>query len=178
MNDFARDLRPVGTIMGTLTRAPRTDDRLLALREIWAEAVGPEVARNAFPVRLTRSDVVVVHCSGSAWASELTLLRAHLHARLEESMGPAAPAELRFEVGELPLPDPVRAEGVRQPAINPRAAELAAEGFGPRSARDDRTRDLGTFCRWFVTVARRLQGVALVKCKAVRKPLFPQVLID
>jgi hypothetical protein len=131
MNDFARDLRPVGTIMGTLTRAPRTDDRLLALREIWAEAVGPEVARNAFPVRLTRSDVVVVHCSGSAWASELTLLRAHLHARLEQSMGPAAPAELRFEVGELPLPDPVRAEGVRQPAINPRAAELAADVSDP-----------------------------------------------
>jgi hypothetical protein len=131
MNDFARDLRPVGTIMGGIARAPRTDDRLLALREIWAEAVGTEVARNAFPVRLTRADVVVVHCSGSAWASELTLLRAHLHARLEQSMGPAAPAELRFEVGELPLPDPAPDRATPRLVANPRAAELAAEVSDP-----------------------------------------------
>ncbi len=124
MNDFQRDLRRVGTIMGGLARAPRTDDRLLALREIWAEAAGAEISRNAFPVRITRADVVVVHCSGSVWASELTLLGSHLHQRLEELMGDAAPAEMRFEVGELPLPDPE--PGPPSPrAINPRAAELA-----------------------------------------------------
>jgi hypothetical protein len=132
MSDFARDLRPVGTIMGGIARAPRTDDRLLALREIWAEAVGVEVARNAFPVRLTRADVVVVHCSGSAWASELTLLRAHLQTRLETSMGSAAPTELRFEVGELPRPDPERSPRPPRLAANPRAAELAADVSDPQ----------------------------------------------
>ena len=125
MNDFRRDLRPVGTIMRRLPRAPRTDDRLLALREIWAEAAGPDISRNAFPVRLTRADAVVVHCSGSAWASELTLLRGHLQAKLEALMGDAAPAELRFDVGELPLPDAAPA-APSQRRLNPQAAALAA----------------------------------------------------
>ena len=124
MNDFQRDLQRVGTIMSGLDRAPRTDDRLLALREIWADAAGPEISRNAFPVRITRADVVVVHCSGSVWAAELTLLKAHLQERLGAVMGEAAPAELRFEVGELPLPDP-EPDSPSPRAINPRAAELA-----------------------------------------------------
>jgi predicted nucleic acid-binding Zn ribbon protein len=111
--------------MTRLPRAPRSDDTLVAVRDAWAEAVGPEVARNAYPVRLTRAGVVVVHCSGASWASELTLLCGHLRAQLEARIGSGTPTEFRFEVGELPqLEQEATAPSVRTP--NPRAAELAS----------------------------------------------------
>ncbi len=125
MSEYRRDLRPVGTIMERVARAPRTDDRLLAIREVWAKAAGPEVTRNAYPVRLTRAGGLVVHCTGASWASELTLLRSHLQARLDELLGDVSPGELRFEVGELPLSEEPAAPPSPR-AQNPRAAELAA----------------------------------------------------
>lgn len=125
MSGYKRDLRQVGTIMDRVARAPRTDDRLLAIRDVWADAVGKDVARNAFPVRINRAGSLTVHCSGATWAAELTLLRSHLQARLDERLGEGSPEELRFEVGELPAPV-AEPEPPSPRTPNPRAAELAS----------------------------------------------------
>jgi predicted nucleic acid-binding Zn ribbon protein len=116
------DLEPIATLLpASLLRRRRADPAAAAARAAWPQVVGEQVARHSLPIRMS-GDTLVVHCSGSTWASELTLLAAHVRESLGAAMGDAAPARLRFEVGELPAsaaaaseaapagPDPARAE--------------------------------------------------------------------
>lgn len=96
------DLVPIAGLLGKMPAAPRSDAAVIEVRRIWEQALGADVARHAHPVRLT-GDTLVVHCSSATWASELTLLGAHIAARLAEALGARAPAGLRFQVGELPV---------------------------------------------------------------------------
>ncbi len=96
------DLVPIAGLLGKMPAAPRSDAAVIELRRVWEQALGADVARHAYPVRLT-GDTLVVHCSSATWASELTLLGAHIAARLVKASGAGAPAGLRFQVGELPV---------------------------------------------------------------------------
>ena len=99
------------------------------LVEAWARAVGPEIARNAWPARIARNGTLQVHTSSSAWAFEL----GQLEARIREQLGELAPPRLRFAVGPLPDPALLEAESVRRAPVPPgaeareHAAALAAE---------------------------------------------------
>ena len=76
--------------------------RPLEVTRRWAEAVGPTVARNAWPARMRRDGTLVVHASSSVWSHELTQLGEEIRARL----GSAAPVRLQFVVGPIPdIPD-------------------------------------------------------------------------
>ena len=68
----------------------------------WPEAVGDQIARNAWPARLARDRTLHVATSSSAWAFELAQLEPKLLDRLEEALGEVAPAGLRFAPGKLP----------------------------------------------------------------------------
>ena len=72
----------------------------------WPEAVGPAIARNAWPARLARDGTLHVTTSSSAWAFELTQLEATIRAKLGELMTVPTPRALRFAVGLLPEPAP------------------------------------------------------------------------
>jgi hypothetical protein len=89
-NDIARELHRFGPASG-----------LAPLVEAWPAAVGPEIARNAWPARLGRDGTLHVHTSSSAWAFEL----AQLESRIRDLLAEVAPKRLRFAVG--PLPEPV-----------------------------------------------------------------------
>jgi len=89
-DDVARELTRFGVIAG-----------LAPLVEAWPSAVGPDIARNAWPARLGRNGTLHVNTSSAAWAFELR----QLESRIRESLGEHAPAQLRFAVG--PLPEPV-----------------------------------------------------------------------
>lgn len=100
---------------------------LAPLVEAWPGAVGPEIARNAWPARLGRDGTLRVHTSSSAWAFEL----AQLELRIRDSLGNLAPARLRFVVGPLPEPpsdpqEPARRVAKPSPEQLARASELAA----------------------------------------------------
>ena len=87
----------------------------------WEAAVGPEIARNAWPARVMRNGTLVVHTSSAAWAFEL----GHLESRVRESLGSVSPPKLRFVVG--PLPEPVTGEeATRHNAVEPSGEHLAA----------------------------------------------------
>jgi hypothetical protein len=73
---------------------------LAAVVDAWPSAVGPEIARNAWPARLSRDGTLVVHTSSAAWAFEL----GHFESRILASLANAAPPRLRFVVGPLPEP--------------------------------------------------------------------------
>jgi hypothetical protein len=98
----------------------------------WAAAVGADVARNAWPARVTRDGTLLVHTSSSAWAEELSHLEPLLRSKLES----LAPLRIRFAVGPLPDPSvlpvsqpPEPDAAVRQPTPAQRA-EGEALAFG------------------------------------------------
>jgi hypothetical protein len=102
---------------------------LAPLVAVWPAAVGPEIARNAWPARIGRDGTLHVHTSSSAWAFEL----GQFAARILVALGAVAPARLRFAVG--PLPEPSFEAGETSTAAVPepsdshrlRAEELTAE---------------------------------------------------
>ena len=114
----------------------RSDPVAEAARAVWAEVVGERVSRHSAPIR-TSGDSLVVHCSSSIWASELTLLARDIAERLRGRLGERMPARLRFEVGELPRLAPQPQGGVH--AVDPtRAAHARSLASG---VADERLRD-------------------------------------
>lgn len=86
---------------------------------VWPDAVGDQIARNAWPARIARDGTLHVSTSSSAWAFELGLLEAGLRERLSEKLGERAPTQLRFAPGRLPepsMPDD-REDAIRPPAV-------------------------------------------------------------
>lgn len=77
---------------------------LVELVDAWAEAVGAEIARNAWPARLARDGTLHVATSSSTWAFELTQLEPDVRSRLGVKLGPDVPKKLRFAPGPLPAP--------------------------------------------------------------------------
>jgi hypothetical protein len=61
------------------------------LVEAWPGAVGPEIARNAWPARLARDGTLHVHTQDSIWAFELTSRVTEIAERL----GGLAPRSLQ-----------------------------------------------------------------------------------
>jgi hypothetical protein len=93
----------------------------------WPAAVGPEIARSAWPARFQRDGTLVVHTRDSVWAFELTQRAGEIQERLK---GVAA---LKFVPGPLPesVAEPSQATQQGSPAPtfehSRQAAEWAAE---------------------------------------------------
>ncbi len=98
MSDLER-IRP-DLVLGR--RAPRIEPELAAARVVWTEVVGAAAARNSHPARLS-GETLVVACSSSAWAGELSMLRGRIVAGLRTATG--ARLEVRFEVADVPDED-------------------------------------------------------------------------
>jgi predicted nucleic acid-binding Zn ribbon protein len=77
-----------------LADALRPATGLGAVQAVWAEAVGPAIAREARPV-LERAGTVTVACSSSVWAQEIGLMAPSLCAALNARLGGERVTELR-----------------------------------------------------------------------------------
>jgi hypothetical protein len=101
---------------------------LAPLVDAWPDAVGPEIARNAWPARIGRDGTLYVHTSSSAWAFEL----GQLTERICAALGSLAPPRFRFAVGPLPEASPETFDDAVRPRLEPtdehrsRASQLAA----------------------------------------------------
>jgi hypothetical protein len=97
--------------------------------KVWAESVGEQIARNAWPARIGRDGVLFVHTSSSAWAFELAQLESDIRARL----GEVAPEKIRFAPGPLPEHDPSGMDQSVPTRVEPSAedAETAAKIAAP-----------------------------------------------
>jgi hypothetical protein len=106
------------------------------LVEAWAAAVGPEIARNAWPARLSRDGTMHVHTQDSIWAFELTTRADEIRGRL----GDAAPRKLAFAPG--PLPEPLEAAASARPrtAVEPSEEHIAKADSLTRVIRDEELR--------------------------------------
>jgi hypothetical protein len=87
------------------------------LLDRWPAAVGPAIARNAWPARIGKDGTVYVNTNDAVWAFELGQQAATIAASL-------AVPKVRFAPGPLPEPD---LERVDDPVrVTPEEAELAA----------------------------------------------------
>jgi hypothetical protein len=91
------------------------------LVEAWPAAVGPQIARFAWPARIARDGTVHIHTADSVWAFEL----GHRATEIAGRLGVTA---LRFAPGPLPEADEERVvEAVEAtPEEEARAAQMAA----------------------------------------------------
>jgi hypothetical protein len=124
-SDVRRELERFGPIAG-----------IAPIVEAWPAAVGPEIARNAWPARVGRDGTLHVHTSSSPWAFEL----AQLESRLRAALGELAPSRFRFAVGPLPEPAKETDEEARAAPIRPSPEHLAqadalARGIGDEDLR-------------------------------------------
>jgi predicted nucleic acid-binding Zn ribbon protein len=90
------------SVRGELGRFGPPEGDMVALVRAWPAAVGEENARRAWPARLTREGVLVVHATDSVWAFQLGMLASEILERLAAEAGDAAPASLRFVPGPVP----------------------------------------------------------------------------
>jgi hypothetical protein len=103
-----------------LSRSGRGEGHALSeIVAVWPAAVGDAVARQAWPLRVSRDGTLHVATTSATWAFELDRLAPEIHERLGALAGDAAPAKLRFRVGPVPEPN----------APPPAAAETSPEPF-------------------------------------------------
>jgi hypothetical protein len=107
----------------------------------WPEAVGEQIARNAWPARLARDRTLHVATASSTWAFELAQLEPKLLQHLRERLGSAAPESLRFAPGKLPEPSADDAAAGRVAPRKPTAEErelasAVASGIEDESLRE------------------------------------------
>ena len=81
--------------------------------DAWLAAVGPEIARNAWPARTQADGTLVVHVRDAIWGFELSQQAPEIAARL-----PGQP-RLRFVPG--PLPDSSPGDAPEEPPLPPPA---------------------------------------------------------
>ncbi len=89
--------------------------------ERWIDAVGSDIARNAWPARIARDGTVHVNTADSVWAFEL----GHRATEIAAKLGASA---VRFAPGPLPEPDEAVSERTveRTPQDEERARAIAS----------------------------------------------------
>jgi hypothetical protein len=92
---------------------------------VWPEAVGPGIAANAWPARISRDGTLHVATKSSTWAFELTQMSATIQERLEVSLE-SAPTALRFATGRLPEPGGKDVEDRKRTVPTPSPQAVAA----------------------------------------------------
>ena len=108
---------------------------LAAVTAAWPEAVGETVARQAWPLRISRDGALHVATSSATWAFELDRLSPEILEQLASRLGDEAPTKVRFAVGPVPEPGapkettPVNPASSRPipPEVEAAAASAAAE---------------------------------------------------
>ena len=68
--------------------------------DIWADVVGPRVARHTQPKRL-QNHVLWVVVDTTVWTQQLTFLEGKIRSRLNEALGVPTVEKIRFQLGEL-----------------------------------------------------------------------------
>jgi hypothetical protein len=121
-------MEPVGDeIREELQRLGIESGAAAGATDAWAAAVGPEIARNAWPARTQADGTLVVHVRDAIWGFELTQRAPDIASRL-----PGKP-RLRFVPG--PLPDEAPAD--TPPPLREPSAEQSREADSMAAAISD-----------------------------------------
>ena len=100
--------------------------------ERWPNAVGDQIARNAWPARLARDGTLHVNTTDSIWAFELKSRAEEIRGRLGEH----APPRLAFAPGPIPEAETLSEDGATE-LPQPGPEHFAAAESLTRGIRDD-----------------------------------------
>ena len=102
----------------------------------WPGAVGPEIARNAWPARFQRDGTLVIHARDAVWAFELTQRAAEISSRM-----PSSP-RLKFVPGPVPEPTAEPSEGLSPEPPHATAEQAAQAAEWAAGIQDEELREL------------------------------------
>ena len=106
------------------------------LVDAWPVAVGPDIARNAWPARLARDGTLHVHTTDSIWAFELKGRAEEIRARLGEH----APPRLAFAPGPVPEQLEPATEAAGRASVEPTPEQQARADSLAQAIRDEELR--------------------------------------
>lgn len=113
-----------GSVRRALRRAGVPDAGVLAeVTRAWPDAVGPAVARAAWPQRVARDGTLLVTTVSSTWAFELGRMEVEVREKLRAVLGELTPPSLRFVTG--PVPSPGAEERAPRQPLSPTPADEA-----------------------------------------------------
>ena len=107
---------------------------LAAVTRAWPDAVGPAIARAAWPQRLARDGTLHITAESSTWAFELGRLEEEIRGKLRAELGDATPPILRFAPGPVPSPG---ADDHEPQAVAPPTPEDDAQAASLSAGIDD-----------------------------------------
>jgi predicted nucleic acid-binding Zn ribbon protein len=131
----------LGDSLGQELRRFGATGSMPAIVAAWPAAVGEEVARNAWPARISRDGMLHVNTSSSAWAFELTQLAPVVLEQLAAAVDDDAPKGLRFAPGHLPEPAAEPSVSPRARPVEPTAEQVTEAGELASSIEDEGLRD-------------------------------------
>ena len=93
---------PLGALLGQVLGACRKNPDLALHRvwDIWDEALGPQIARNARPTAF-KGRLLLVSVSSSAWLQQLRFQKAEMIARVNAALGDARVDDIKFKIGAV-----------------------------------------------------------------------------
>jgi Dna[CI] antecedent, DciA len=106
------------------------------LVDAWPAAVGPDIARNAWPARLARDGTLHVHTTDSIWAFELKGRAEEIRARLGEH----APPRLAFAPGPVLEQLEAAPEAAGRASLEPTPEQQARADALAQAIRDEELR--------------------------------------
>lgn len=92
----------ISGILGNALNAfrPETDVHMNRIWNVWGQAVGEPIARNAKPHAL-KDGILIVHVESSAWIHQLSFLENDMRASLNSRITPSHVSEIRFKIGKI-----------------------------------------------------------------------------
>jgi predicted nucleic acid-binding Zn ribbon protein len=78
--------RPAAAAVERLVAALAPETTVARIQAVWADAVGPVIAREATPVA-ERGGVVTIDCRSAVWAQELDLMSQDVVGKLNDALG-------------------------------------------------------------------------------------------
>jgi predicted nucleic acid-binding Zn ribbon protein len=94
-----------------------------AIWRVWADAVGPQIARRAEPVRL-RGRTLVVAVSSAPWMQELTLLKRNIVTALNARLPSPLVGDLYLVLTEARTPETAAPPRRQPPTCSPPPARV------------------------------------------------------
>ena len=76
------------------------DLELYRLWEQWTDLVGPAIAKNAHPVAIKKT-LLLVNVSSAPWMQQLQYLKNELMEKLNSALGREAVKDIRFKIGQF-----------------------------------------------------------------------------
>lgn len=111
---------------------------LSAVTAAWPEAVGENIARNAWPLRIARDGTLHIATSSATWAFELDRMADEIRGKLSARLGDRhALGKVRFAVGPIPEPPTPEAPADEPGPVVEVAPEVAEQAAAAASEIDD-----------------------------------------